>query len=221
MTFGLARGKKLDIAAYGIELDSLPSFEDGRIDPRRWFAQPERRFEIEIGSGKGTFLVQQAPRQPEVNYLGVEWAGEFYRYAADRMRRRAVSNVRMLHGDATEFLRFWCADEVAAVIHLYFSDPWPKKRHHKRRVIQNQTLETFHRILQPDGELRLVTDHDQLWAWCEDHASRHEALFERRPFKTLVSAGEGELVGTNYERKFADEGREFHAMTLVKRGTRH
>lgn len=221
MTFGLARGKKLDIAAYGIELESLPSFEEGRIDPRRWFAQPERRFEIEIGSGKGTFLVQQAPRQPEVNYLGVEWAGEFYRYAADRMRRRAVINVRMLHGDATEFLRFWCADEVAAVVHLYFSDPWPKKRHHKRRVIQDQTLETFHRILQPDGELRLVTDHEQLWAWYEDHVSRHQALFERRPFETLVSAGEGELVGTNYERKFADEGRAFHAMTLVRkrRGT--
>ena len=100
-------------------------------------------FEIEIGSGKGTFLLQESQQRVEPNYLGFEWAAEFYRYAADRIRRNHILNVKMVHGDATEFLRFWCEDNVADVLHLYFSDPWPKTRHHKRRVIQDATLKNI------------------------------------------------------------------------------
>lgn len=217
MSFGLSRGRELITEGFGIEQADLLPYEEGRIDPRTWFDHPEQRFEIEIGSGKGTFLTQQAPLKPNVNFLGIEWAGEFYRYAADRTRRHHLSNVRVLRADATEFLRFWCADKVAAVIHVYFSDPWPKKRHHKRRVVQDHTLEEFHRVLQPGGELRLVTDHDDLWAWYEDHAARHVELFERVAFDRPESAGESEIVGTNFERKFREEGRSFFAMTLVKR----
>ncbi len=221
MSFGLSRGKELITEGFGIDSTELPSFDvdapdASRIDPRTWFDAPDHRFEIEIGSGKGTFLVQHAPLEPETNFLGIEWAGEFYRYAADRLRRRELKNVRMLRADATEFIRFRCPDAVANVIHLYFSDPWPKKRHHKRRVIQDATLREFHRILVEGGELRLVTDHEDLWAWYEEHAARHADLFERKEFAAPASAGEGELVGTNYERKFAGKGKQFHAMTLVR-----
>jgi tRNA (guanine-N7-)-methyltransferase len=239
MSSHLSHGKSVITEGYGITNAELPPFEAGRLDPRLWFAHPERRFEIEIGSGKGTFLLQQAKLKPEVNFLGFEWAGEFYRYAADRMRRHGVENVKIVHGDATEFIRHRCVDAsgesagaggIASVIHLYFSDPWPKKRHHKRRVVQDRTLEEFHRILIPPppvpsgagtragaGELRLVTDHEELWAWYEEHAARHAHLFERRPFESPESAGEGEVVGSNFERKYRREGRPFFAMTLVKR----
>jgi tRNA (guanine-N7-)-methyltransferase len=217
MSFGLSRGRQLVTEGVGVAITDLPPFEQGRFDPRAWFEHPERRFEIEIGSGKGTFLIQQATLEPEVNFLGSEWAAEFYRYAADRVRRRGLRNVRILHGDATEFLQYWCADAVAAVIHLYFSDPWPKKRHYKRRVVQDRTLREFHRVLAPGGEVRLVTDHPDLWAWYEEHAERHAELFERVPFDRPASAGESEMIGTNFERKYAREGRPFFAMTLVRR----
>ncbi|MHC4991883.1 MAG: tRNA (guanosine(46)-N7)-methyltransferase TrmB [Planctomycetota bacterium] len=202
-----------------IELSNLPPFEDGRIDPRHWFEHHEQDFEIEIGSGKGTFLVQQAPLRPETNFLGIERALAYGRYADDRMRRRGIANVRIMHGDAIDFIHYWCADAVAKVVHVYFSDPWPKKRHHKRRVIQDRSLQDLHRVLLHDGQLRLVTDHESLWSWYELHADRHADLFERRPFAAPESAGPGELVGTNYERKFAREGRPFFAMTLVKRSS--
>ena len=162
--------------------------------------------------------MQQAGRFQCVNYLGIEQARAFYRYAADRARRRALANVRILHGDAAEFVRYRCPDAVARVIHLYFSDPWPKKRHHKRRVVQERSLAEFHRVLGPAGQLRLVTDHDDLWSWYEDLAERCTRLFERRPFAAAESAQPGELVGSNYERKFTREGRPFHAMTLVRIG---
>ncbi|HMN95173.1 MAG TPA: tRNA (guanosine(46)-N7)-methyltransferase TrmB [Phycisphaerales bacterium] len=217
MSFGLSRGRRLDGAEWSIDQSDLPSYDGTRLDPRAWFPHPERPFELEIGSGKGTFLLQESALRPEVNFLGIEWAGEFHRYAADRLRRRGVANVRLLRADATEFIRFRCPDAIASTLHLYFSDPWPKARHHKRRVVQDHTLREFHRLLVPRGELRLVTDHDELWAWYEEHAERHAALFERAPFERPASAGSEEVVGTNFERKYRREGRPFHAMTLVAR----
>ena len=214
MGSGLARGKTLDVGEIGIEMRSLPSFEEGRIDPRNWFHDSQAPLELEIGSGKGTFLLQESERRRESNFLGFEWASEFYRYAADRIRRNHLLNVRMMYGDATEFLRFWCDDSVADVIHLYFSDPWPKKRHHKRRVVQDNTIETFHRVLKPSGIVHVVTDHDELWQWCTEHFNRNEHLFTREDFGAAQSAGDGELVGTNFERKYRREGRPFHSKTL-------
>ena len=214
MSFGLGNGRDLVPGDAGIEMRSLAPLPDAAtveaaraalaFDPRAWFPLPTRRFELEIGSGKGTFLLQQSELEPETNFLGIEWAGEFW------------PNVRLLHGDATEFIRTRVPDGIVSVIHLYFSDPWPKTRHHKRRVVQDHTLREFHRILEPRGELRIVTDHDELWAWDVEHAERASDLFERRDFEKPASAGEGEVVGTNFERKFRREGRPFHAMTLVR-----
>jgi tRNA (guanine-N7-)-methyltransferase len=216
MSFGLSRGKQFDVGNIGIQMRSLPPSTEGHIDPRNWFDQFEYPFEIEIGSGKGTFLLQEAKNRTGVNYLGFEWASEFYNYAADRLRRNHISNVRLVHGDATEFLEYWCERGIADAIHLYFSDPWPKKRHHKRRVIQDHTLATFHRVLKDEGILHVVTDHDDLWSWCEEHFSRNKSLFRRTEFSPADSASKGELVGTNFERKYKREGRPFHSATLIR-----
>lgn len=248
MSFGLGHGRELDDApgVVGISRDELPPLPDavltdpeaGRLDPRAWFAHPQARFEIEIGSGKGTFILEQSRAQPDTNFLGIEWAREFYLYAADRIRRAGHANVRMLHGDAVEFLRWRCPAGIARVIHLYFSDPWPKKKHHKNRVVQDRFLAECWRVLGPGGELRIVTDHDEYWAWMEEHfgrwccvpspdaATREDAgglgvapAYERGEFEPPESAGEGELVGTNFERKYAIEGRRFHAVVLRKRAS--
>ena len=103
----------------GVQTCALPisTVADARallaFDPRTWFADPARRFELEIGSGKGTFLLQQATLEPDTNFLGIEWAGEFWAYAADRIRRAEMRNVRLLHGDATEFIRTRVPDAIA------------------------------------------------------------------------------------------------------------
>lgn len=281
MSFGLGRGKPLDDAPgqVGISAEELPPLPDaiatdpgaGRLDPRAWFADPARPLELEIGSGKGTFLIQHAELHPATNFLGVEWAREFYLYAADRIRRRraglsdeesgrdalaapparALMNVRMLHTDAAELLRWRVPDRVLRVIHLYFSDPWPKTKHHRRRVVQDRFLADAARTLEPGGELRIVTDHPELWAWDVAHFASwvddperllpaidaearadvdrnrrefsaaaalippaNQRPFTARRFEPPASAGAGELVGTNFERKYAREGRPFNAIIL-------
>jgi tRNA (guanine-N7-)-methyltransferase len=217
----------------------------GHLDPRAWFPRPDLPFEIEIGSGKGTFLVQQAARAPEVNFLGIEWAREFAFASADRLRRwrdRAAThtNVRVLAGNAVDFISWRVPGAIVRTIHLYFSDPWPKNKHHKNRVVQHRFLAQAWRVLEPGGELRVVTDHAELWAWDMEHfdawtsprgwdllrenlratetpTSGHGgAPFALLPFDRPESAGPGELVGSNFERKFRKEGRSFHAATLRK-----
>jgi tRNA (guanine-N7-)-methyltransferase len=217
----------------------------GRLDPRAWFPRPELPFEIEIGSGKGTFLVQQAARSPEVNFLGIEWAREFALASADRLRRwrertGTHTNVRVLAGNAVDFIAWRVPDAIVRTIHLYFSDPWPKTKHHKNRVVQHRFLAHAWRVLAPGGELRVVTDHAELWAWDMEHfrawtepdgwdvlrenlrgpenpPGRPEgAPWSLLPFDRPESAGPGELVGSNFERKFRKEGRSFQAATLRK-----
>jgi tRNA (guanine-N7-)-methyltransferase len=214
----------------GDELGPLPDeiATDPRaawVDPRGWFPDPRLPLEIEIGSGKGTFLLQEGSERPGTNFLGIEWAREFYEYTADRVRRRGLANVRVLNADATEFLHWRCPDGIARVIHLYFSDPWPKSRHHRRRVVQDRFLADAARVLEPGGELRIVTDHDEYWAWMREHFARWcaptptaERPFIPADFAPPGSAGEGELVGTNFERKYRREGRPFHAAVLRKPG---
>jgi tRNA (guanine-N7-)-methyltransferase len=195
----------------GLEADTLPR-------PIDWSAMfgNDHPVEMEIGMGKGTFITQAAKARPEVNFFGIEWARWFWRYASDRLRRNKCPNARTVRAEAGYFLREFVPEASLAVLHIYFPDPWPKKRHHKRRLIQQPFVKEIERILIPGGRLQVVTDHQDYFEQIEAvvKASRMSIVEYNRP----GAAAEGEFVGTNFERKYKREGRPFYALAAVKPG---
>src|SRR3954464_13751198 len=188
----------------GLDVDALPR-------PINWaelFGNPNP-VELEIGMGKGTFLTEQAKARPEVNFFGIEWARWFWRYASDRMRRHDLKNARTVRAEASFFLTEFVPDGSLDVLHIYFPDPWPKARHHKRRLIQPKFMPMVARVLQPGGRLQIVTDHKGYWEENSEPSVRAAADFKVVDYNRPGSAGEGEFVGTNFERKYAREGRPF------------
>lgn len=159
--------------------------------------------EIEIGTGKGAFLVESAARRPATNFLAIEMAGPYARYVADRVRRRDLPNVRVARAEAARFLRDHVPEGSVSMLHVYFPDPWPKKRHHKRRLVQPEFVTAATAALAPGGEIRFVTDHA---AYFEAAVGR----FAEWPDLEPVPFPEGETGLTNYERKFHAEGRPIH-----------
>ena len=101
-----------------------PEMLDGRIDFEVLFGR-SGPVEIEIGSGKGTFLIQQARTFRQTSFIGIEWASKYYRFAVDRMGRWGMENVRLIRTDAAQFIADHVPDSSVDGFHLYFPDPWP------------------------------------------------------------------------------------------------
>ncbi len=193
-----------------------PENLQSRLDFARIFGR-SRPVHVEVGSGKGTFLVHQAQAQPDVDFLGIEWARKYYRHAADRIGRRGLTNVRIIRADAAAFLRDFVHEESVDCFHIYFPDPWPKKRHHKRRLLQGSNIETLIRCLKPGGEMRIATDHEDYFEQISREMSVHAARLEPIEFQRPAGAREGELTGTNYERKYVKENRPIYTLAFRKR----
>jgi tRNA (guanine-N7-)-methyltransferase len=220
MAQAISNNEQRDPGRIGLEASELPPFERGPIDLKgEWFDDPDhaRPLELEIGSGKGTFLVQHASLCPGVDFIGVEYAKAFWKYAADRCRRHGLTNVRLIYAEAAFFVRNYVPPGSLRQVHVYFPDPWPKARHHKRRLIQEPFLRLMHGLLEEKGAIRLATDHADYFQWMEHHAELVADLYAREPFETPLGAEAGELVGTNFERKYRQQGRSFFGMILRKR----
>jgi len=176
--------------------------------------------QIEVGSGKGTFLLNEARLRPEVNFLGIEWANKYYRYSVDRMRRWQMNNVRILRADAREFIGHFLPDGSVETFHIYFPDPWPKKRHHKRRFFTVANILQVIRVLTAEGQLRVATDHADYFEIISEVLLRHPdvaEVFEQVDFYPTGAADPGEWVGSNFERKYLNEGRKIYTLALKKK----
>ena len=120
---------------------------------------------LEIGFGNGESLVEQAKRNPGLNFLGIEVHLPGVGHCLLHIESEGVSNVRLISQDAIDVLQHRLPDSALARLNLYFPDPWPKKRHHKRRLIQVGFLELIARKLGPHGEFFIATD----WANYAQH----------------------------------------------------
>lgn len=143
----------LDLSTVLRSLDDLSkpldaAAEFGRVAP----------LELEVGSGKGLFLATAAAAHGERNFLGTEVVRKYAAFAAARCAKRGLTNVRVVSGDALRLLSEWIPDGSLSAVHVYFPDPWWKKRHHKRRVFRPSFAADIERTLCNDGRLHFWTD---------------------------------------------------------------
>jgi len=169
--------------------------------------------EVEIGPGKGGFLLARARRRNEVNFLGIEWAPAHAAYVADRVFRAGATNVRVLCADAAEVFARRLAGESIFRLHIYFPDPWPKRRHRSRRLIQLPFLVNARQALRLGGWVGIVTDHRDYFQQIAYLLGQVEGLAE----VAFASGGGDEFVGSNFEKKYAAAGRGFHAIAAIRR----
>ncbi|MCK4602333.1 MAG: tRNA (guanosine(46)-N7)-methyltransferase TrmB, partial [Phycisphaerae bacterium] len=207
----LARGRvgKWDTA--GVLLDE--SLAAGPVDLAAIFGNG-RPVELEVGVGKGAFLQARADARPEISFLGLELARPYCCYAADRIRRAGLGNVRMLCAEAGHFFSVCLPARSLWRVHIYFPDPWPKRRHRRRRLIQPAFIAEVRRTLKIGGQLLIVTDHLDYFRQIEAAFAHAEALAVV-PVPHMADHG-GRLVGSNFERKYIAQGRRFYGLARLR-----
>jgi tRNA (guanine-N7-)-methyltransferase len=172
--------------------------------------------ELEIGTGKAGFLLRRARTYPNRNFLGIEWANKFYRSAVDRMQRWHMENVRLLRIDARHFIREVCPRNSLTALHVYHPDPWPKKRHHKRRLFEPVFVAAAVQCLVPGGRLAVQTDHAEYFevirTLLRAHADLVEVPFDDADFGVVAAR-----VETNFEIKYLRAGREIYQLAMQRR----
>lgn len=129
----------------------------GPFDAAALFGR-EAPLEVEVGSGKGMFLADAAAAMPERNFLGIEVSKKYSRFAAAQLQKAGLTNARMIHGDGLRLFREFLTDGAADAVHVYFPDPWWKRRHRKRRVLNEDLATNIQRVLSPGGKLHFWTD---------------------------------------------------------------
>ena len=197
-----------DAGAFGLPVDEAlwrgESFDPGSLFGRR------APLEVEIGSGKARFLIEAARACPAHDFLGVERSLSYYRVCRGRVARTGLPNIRVLRADGRAFLEGLAAGSVHA-FHVYFSDPWPKRRQKKRRFLDGATLELLASRLEPGGCLRIATDH-------AGYGSTVASLLETiGALERLEWAGHPEPPLTHYELKYRAEGRPIWRFLLSRK----
>ncbi len=158
-------------------------------------------WELELGFGKGRFLLARAEAHPEQRFLGIEIAHEYFALAARRLARRRLTNAALLHGEALYLLSAILPRRFAAAVHVYFPDPWPKSRHQKRRLFSPATVDLVLGAVAPAGRLWFATDF-------LDYGEEVAALLASYPGARALRRSEWpDGPRTNYEAKYVREGR--------------
>jgi tRNA (guanine-N7-)-methyltransferase len=166
----------------------------------------DRPVELEVGFGKGLFLITSATARPEINFVGVEIIRKYQLFTATRLAKRGLTNVRVACADARLFLRDCVPAASVQAVHVYFPDPWWKKRHHKRRVFTDEFAHQCLRVLRPGGELSAATDVQEYSVIMADVVA---ALPELRPVPAPEPGTPAHDLDylTNFERKFRKQGK--------------
>jgi len=171
--------------------------------------------ELEVGFGKGLFLLSSSENHPAVNFVGVEIVRKYQLFTATRLAKRERLNVRVACADARLFLRDCVAPGSLQALHVYFPDPWWKKRHHKRRVFTAEFVEQAVRVLRPGGRLCAATDVEVYYNLMLELLAPRTELRPVPPPEPGTPAHDLDYL-TNFERKFRKQGKPIYRLTGEK-----
>lgn len=170
---------------------------------------------LEIGCGRGEFIVQKASGNPETNFLGIEIKEKRIKTILRKLDIKVHRNVRLLQLNVDEKIIEFFPEESFRMIYIIHPDPWPKKKHHKNRLIQNTFIDALYKILQPDGILKIATDHEEYGKRIiykfnnrKDFISKYNEGFTKNPDKDHIE--------THFEKKKREEGFEPFFMNYRK-----
>lgn len=189
------------------EIELIPADYFVPLDLAQVFPRPAP-LEVDIGCGDGAFLVALAERFPERNFLGLEKLAGRVRRACKKASRLALPNVRVLRIESAYAIQYLLPRASVDVVHLLFPDPWPKKKHRRRRIMSADFLALVHRLLVPNGRFRVATDQKEYFAAMRE-------LISAATFVEMTAAAEIFPL-TTFERHFLAEGAPIYRLELRK-----
>ncbi|MBI4388595.1 MAG: tRNA (guanosine(46)-N7)-methyltransferase TrmB [Nitrospinae bacterium] len=186
-------------------------------EPPDWNAEfgNHRPVHLEIGFGTGNFLLEMAIREPDYNFVGMDFYHKGIRRVITRVDKLLIKNIRIVYGDAREKVPVLFKDGQLGAVFINFPDPWPKKRHGKRRLIKPQFVRTLSEKLVPGGVVRVATDD-------EPYAMEMLSYFEGEPtLKNKIAPmafapTREDTPRTKYEKHFINAGEKIYYLDFIK-----
>ena len=209
--FGRRKGHKLrlhqaDLIAHLLPRLSLDTLMPAPPDLAALFDRPAGDVRLEIGFGGGEHLVAEALAFPDIGFIGCEPYVNGMAKILAQIEARQIGNIRLYAGDAAELLG-WMPSRSLARVDLIHPDPWPKRRHWKRRFVQDATVAALARVLKPHGEFRFVSDIDDYCAWTLAHLARAPDFIWTAQRACDWQLPWADYTMTRYGAKAAREGR--------------
>lgn len=219
--YGRRRGRPLRAGQRERQTTLLPRLSfvlprSGRLDPAGLFAEPPREIWLEIGFGGGEHLAEQAELHPKIGFIGSEVFENGVAKLLGEAERRGLANIRLYPDDARPLLAALTPRSIARAF-ILFPDPWPKARHHKRRLIAPATLDRLAAIMTDGAELRLATDDSGYLSWMLDHATAHPAFSWTARRAADWRERPADWPATRYEEKARKAGRSPAFLRFARR----
>lgn len=189
---------------------------EGSLDPKTLFDQPVKEVWLEIGFGKGEHLVAQAKANPDVGFIGCEPFINGVSGLVDHMDRDGVTNIRFFMDDARLLMDRLAENSITRAF-ILFPDPWRKKRHYKRRVVNPGNLAVLSNLLVDGAPLRIGTDHHDYCRWILARLLEHDAFDWQADHPDDWHIRPEDWPPTRYEQKAKEQGRKSAYMTFVHR----
>jgi len=196
-----------------------PCFVDAEQHPD-WKLQfgSHQPLKLEIGFGMGDFLIEMATREPQSNFVGIDFSQDGIRNILDRINNLQIKNIRVVYGDVREKITHLFKDEELDTVYINFPDPWPKKRHFKRRLVKPGLISQITHKLSPEGRLHVATDSGSYALEILEYLNA-ESLLKNCNRESGFLAERCNLPKTKYEKSFIYAGDQIFYLEYFRLGT--